>query len=346
MKTKLQLILTIILCILIIQTHAQKAEDIGAGVIDFLLSNPKTANKINSTEVAALDVIRDILKTKSFREHEIAVATAGSDQIILNEPSTGKQATIVKDQSNNIYLLYQGIIYPIEKSLIEQANIPERDSYENAIISKITLPGYNINILEDQYNKQNMGLELGKKLLYTSSRFDTYQEAEKKFGRSIDSKLYSNGFSKKQVKKMQKGEITLPDGIEYFEYFYNPKIICLFTYVWRKDLNSDGSFSLDEFNNIKRTFTINEDISICCCDYFDEDDTNSYSLKIDVIEQQTGNIIYTSSRTILSSNGNLQFFEIPEGQKRIGKYFINVVLKNNNTQSVVSQQKEELEIIN
>ena len=77
----------LIFTLVLISSHfsfSQKIEDVGAGVIDFLLRNPKTANKMNSTETIALDIIGDLLKTQSERKYQLEYASAGSNQITIN----------------------------------------------------------------------------------------------------------------------------------------------------------------------------------------------------------------------------------------------------------------------
>jgi len=144
MMKRISLLFLISICV--INSFAQEVEDVGAGIIEFLLRNPKTANKMNKTESITLDIIGGLLKTEAERKRQLEYATVGRDQIIINT-NQGNQAQIVKDTNGNIYLLYEGVIYPIAQELLQQANeydegnvstidnsekkIPYSDSYFN-----------------------------------------------------------------------------------------------------------------------------------------------------------------------------------------------------------------------
>jgi len=129
-------------------------EDIGAGVIDFLLQNPKTANKLNPTEEAALNVIGDLFQTAGQRKHEIHYAESGKDQIILNY-NQSNQATILKDQDGNAYILIDGTLYPIAQSLVTQAQNEYNKPTSNYFYSNIknsTLSTYDLTALSKEFN--------------------------------------------------------------------------------------------------------------------------------------------------------------------------------------------------
>jgi hypothetical protein len=55
---------------------SQQLETIGAGVAEFLLSSPSTANKMNADQQIALSIIGKLLETAGQRKHEINVAKA------------------------------------------------------------------------------------------------------------------------------------------------------------------------------------------------------------------------------------------------------------------------------
>ncbi len=80
---KLILIFSLIV-ITITNSYSQIGEDIASGVIDFLLKNPKTANRMAPAEKVALDIIGDLFKTAGNRKHALNYATAGQDEIIIN----------------------------------------------------------------------------------------------------------------------------------------------------------------------------------------------------------------------------------------------------------------------
>ena len=117
----------IIACLLITSTSlfSQSDKDVAAGVIDFLLRTPKTANKLNTTEKVALDIISDLLKVESARQHQLEYASSSSDRIVINT-NDGRQAQFVKDQNGNIYILVDGEIYP--KMAITFSSLGEKNS--------------------------------------------------------------------------------------------------------------------------------------------------------------------------------------------------------------------------
>lgn len=123
----------LILSILVFSTSyslSQQLEDVGAGVIDFLLRNPKTANKMNSTETVALDIIGDLLKTQSQRKHQLKYASESRSQITINS-NDGRQAQFVKDESGKVYVIIEGVISPVAEQLVNQAKNLEKEYYEN-----------------------------------------------------------------------------------------------------------------------------------------------------------------------------------------------------------------------
>lgn len=99
---------------------SQKLEEVGAGVINFLLRNPKTANKMKTEEKIALDIISDLLKTEGQRKHELEYAASGRSQITINS-GDGRQAKFVRNQNGDIYLLIDNIIYPIAAEFVNEA---------------------------------------------------------------------------------------------------------------------------------------------------------------------------------------------------------------------------------
>jgi hypothetical protein len=125
---------------------SQDLKDAGAGVIDFLLRNPKTADRMKPSESIALDIIGNLLKTSSQRNHELNLAAAGSDKVIINS-NDNRQAEIVRDTNGKIYLLVDGIIYPISDELVKQAQINPNISTTSSIVSIETLYPYNLETL-------------------------------------------------------------------------------------------------------------------------------------------------------------------------------------------------------
>jgi len=140
MKTIISAIMIIISPNLII---SQNVKDISAGVIDFLIQNPKTANKMNSTEKVALEIVSDLFKKSSERKHQLEYSSAGSDQITIVTPN-GKQAKFVKDPQDNVYLLIGDLVYPLDRKLIAQAKKQES-------VPRSSLKEYDETVYEGSY---------------------------------------------------------------------------------------------------------------------------------------------------------------------------------------------------
>jgi len=259
-----------------------KPKQVGAAVIDFLLRNPKTADKMEPNERIALDIIGDLLKTQGQREHEIEYATAGRNQLTINT-SDGRQAQFVKDKSGNIYLVMDGVIHPIAQELINQAsNIP---SIDNA-----TLPPYNLRGLENMFNSN----------------------------------------PKEDISQKYKNEIS-----------------AVFSYKWYRDLDNDGVFNFNEFNQIKRTFYNDEDFYIAI-DYQTEKGFIG-DLEVKIFEDYTGKLIWNEKMYYITLSSNegpmIRGCNIPAGRFPIGIYLIHTNLNDDITSRTVSSKSERFEII-
>jgi hypothetical protein len=132
--------------------YSQKIEDVGAGVINFLLRNPKTANKMNTTEAVALDIIGDLLKTESQRKHQLEYASAGRNQVTINS-NDGRQAQFVRSETGKVFLLIDGVIYPVATELVNQAKGVE----PNKEITATNNDSYDLTKLRNQYNTSGYG---------------------------------------------------------------------------------------------------------------------------------------------------------------------------------------------
>jgi tetratricopeptide (TPR) repeat protein len=263
MKKRLQIIITFSLCMLFSTSFGQKAEDVGAGVIDFLLSNPKTANKMNSTEASALNVLGNFLKTKSARDHELEVAKAGrnqyiennyykeessksvneptptSTQIILNNKSSGQTATLVNDVNGNIYLLYNGTIYPISSELIELA-INRYINDEN--VSK----GAYSNKIGKEYYDKGIAAYKGKDYQYAAELFGS--AAQENY--EMENSIYYKAFSLRQLNRNTEYKNTLIEG--YSRFPSNTKISSALANVYvleGNNLYKEGAEILSSANN-------------------------------------------------------------------------------------------------
>ena len=108
---------------------------------------------MNASEAAALNVISDVLRTSANRKHDMNVANAGRSEIVINT-GENNQGTIYSDIQGNVYLLYNGIIYPISKDLVNQAKSESGESvpdYQPPTINNATLPNFNLSSLESEF---------------------------------------------------------------------------------------------------------------------------------------------------------------------------------------------------
>jgi len=319
-------------------SFSQKFEEVGAGVIDFLLANPKTANKMEPSERVALDIISDLLRTQGQRKHEIEYATAGKDQITINT-NDGRQAQFVKDASGNIFLVVDGVIHsnPIAPELINQAS-----SIPSTSIDNVTLSPYNLRDLESSFNhnpkediRQSYRVQKGGEYLSDiAKKFDVpesdilfiYPESSKR-----EREMWENGvkISKKFFLSILKGK-------------YINEISTVFSYKWHQDLNNDGFLGFNEFNQIKRTFYNDEDFNIAI-DYQTEKGFKG-NLELKIFEDYTGKLIYKKEQIVSNGPRIYHGTSVPAGNLPLGVYLINANLVNDNS-NTVSSKSEKFEII-
>ncbi len=325
-----------------------KPKQVGVAVIDFLLRNPKTADKMKTHEKIALDIVGDLLKTQDQREHELEYATAGKNQLTINT-NDGRQAQFVKDESGNIYLVFEGVIHPIAQEFINQArNIP---SIDNAI-----LPPYNLKGLESRFNSNPTEIVTSN---YRAQKGGEYlSDIAKKFDVPASNIFYwgevPGGFfakygwkpikEKKKIwenRKKISRKYTLWIGKEK----YKNEISAVFSYKWHQDLNNDGALGFNEFNQIKRTFCNDEDFNIGI-DYQTEKNFTG-NLEVKILEDNSGKLIWNEKTNITLSNGGpmISRYNIPTGKFPVGIYFIHTNLNDDITSRTVSSSSERFEIV-
>lgn len=270
MKTKMRVLVIIVSTVFFVDSisYSQELETVGAGVIDFLLTNPKTASQTNATETAALRVIGNLLSISAHRKHEMNVANAGRSEIVINTNS-GNQATVYSDTQGNVYLMYNGTIYPISARLVNQAK------YETVPIKGSTLPAYNLSLLGNEYR-----FEKTTSVYFLHEKEATVCDIANKLNISIHDILIVNAgpyykYSDKQKQKIYKCEkklIRIESG-EYkgfarvdkdncwgcriiislkYKSFKN-EIVTTFTCNWKKDFDGEG-LDFDDFHGLKRSF--------------------------------------------------------------------------------------------
>jgi len=331
-----------------------KPKQVAASVIDFLLRNPKTADKMKPNERIALDIIGDLLKTQDQREHELEYATAGRNQLTINT-TDGRQAQFVKDASGNIFLVMDGVIHPIAQELVYQArNIP---SIDNA-----TLPSYNLGGLESMFNsnpKENISQyyrvqkggeylsDIAKKFGVPESSIFVEGERDKVIYRIGNSKILENR------KKIKRSTFKEGPNLLIFKEKYKNQISAAFSYKWHRDLNNDGGLCFSEFNQIKRTFYNDEDFNIGIQYQTEKGFIGNLELKIfgdytgKLMMDKIPGVIFPNRPEIIHQNGGpvVEWQHIPAGSLPVGVYLININLINNYSNKVVSSKSERFEII-
>jgi uncharacterized protein (TIGR02145 family) len=148
---KTQVIIVFLFFLIQFTCSSQQLETLGAGVLDFLLKNPKTANRMDPTESAALEIISGLLKTSADRQHELNVAETGRSQINLTT-NDGRNAQIVRDASGQLYINYNGMIYPIATELVKEAK--EISTRVKNLSSDV--PEYDLKDLGEKYYSGNI----------------------------------------------------------------------------------------------------------------------------------------------------------------------------------------------
>ncbi|MFX0139865.1 MAG: hypothetical protein ACFFDN_39860 [Candidatus Hodarchaeota archaeon] len=322
-----------------------KPKTVATAVIEFLLRNPKTADKMNPTEQIALDIIGDLLKTQDQREHEIEYATAGRGQLTINT-TDGRQAQFVRDESGNIYLVMDGVIHPIAQELVNQArSLPA--------IENVTLPPYNLgdlesifnsNIAEDIHQIYIVQQEGGEYLSDIAKKFDIPASIIDVIGPIYEKRKmrYRTLSEQREIqedrKKLPKGESLL-----IVKEGYKNQILAIFSYRWDRDLNRDGKIGFDEFNQIKRTFYDDEDFNIGIP--YQTKIGFKGNLELKIFDDYTGNLMVDEKLKILSNGPKVGQQPIPAGSLPIGVYLIYINLINYYSDRVVSSKSEKFEII-
>lgn len=197
------------LCVFLLfsTSYSQGWETLGKGVIDFLRTNPKTASRTNATQAAALNVIGDVLSISAQRKHDMNVANAGRSEVVINT-SRDNSATVYSDTQGNVYLLYNGTIYPISRDLVYQA----KSEFVKPSIKNATLPDYNLSLLKNEYkfNKDTIYVFCGKKKWRRPAIQNTVGKIASEFGVSRDD-IYFEPRTYRRKKTLQGKKYSLLD---------------------------------------------------------------------------------------------------------------------------------------
>ncbi|MCF8224084.1 MAG: hypothetical protein K9J25_13185 [Bacteroidales bacterium] len=142
------LLTSLLFVILVSNAFTQELETFGAGVIEFLLTNPKTAKQTDPTEAAALLTIQKLLGTTAQRKHELNAANAGRTEVIIYA-NNGAEAKLYKDGQGNLYLLHNNKIHPVSEGLVNQAK-----NINQPVIANATLQPFNLLNLKSESNNE------------------------------------------------------------------------------------------------------------------------------------------------------------------------------------------------
>jgi len=349
-------------------SYGQELETMGAGVIDFLLTNPKTANQTNPTEAAALNVLGNLLSISASRQHDMNVANAGRSEIVINT-NTGSNATVYSDTEGKVYLLYNGTIYPISVGLVNQAKTRSEPEIENS-----TLPTYNFSALTSDYK-----FEKTKKLeeYFLEQQEETIEQIAKKHNISVndvyfkevigqenginqyDNNLISETTAKADLKRIYNGEKLkrinhegwfkgycnnlglIGYKVKVYAVFLNMKryeheIVSTFTCNWAKDFSGDG-LDLDDFQGIKRSFYQDEK-QLFVMGYTTE---TAGTWTLEVYEASSGETVY--KKTGIATEGGQVVTVNKYGDKlSAGVYIYNFTLTADGQDKVSKSEKFEI----
>ncbi|SEE63978.1 hypothetical protein SAMN04487765_3527 [Tenacibaculum sp. MAR_2010_89] len=126
-------------------SYGQKLETLGTGVIDFLLTKPKTANPNKVIQLTALNVIGNVCRISS--KNKIDLDNTSQSEIVISTNS-GNEAVVYSTKQGNVHLLYKDVIYPMTASLINLA----KNEYENQKSSYVNTSIKNIPLYESNFS--------------------------------------------------------------------------------------------------------------------------------------------------------------------------------------------------
>lgn len=355
-----KIVLLICLCSIFQSSYSQELESLGVGIINFLLSNPKTASRTNATEAAALNVIGNLLNTSANRKHDMNIANAGKNEVIINT-GTENSAKIYSDSEGNIYLLYNERIYPIADGLVKQA--------ADRIVSEIenrTLPHYDYSILQhDWENIKTIVLNREKIFLKKKERVTLCDLAQKYkvpiqdillawYNPKEDSIILA---SKElpaiaKVYACEKCLIGRKNGTAHFQgdrmlgglglvallpkLGYKDEILTTFSFNWVKDLNGNG-IELDDFQGIKRSFHQDENKTFAMRYSSNNDGVWSF----EIYEALSGKSVYTETGEIQRGIQNV-LVKLKEDFIDKGIYLFAFTLTIDNQNKIVKSDKFEV----
>ncbi|MDA3906661.1 MAG: hypothetical protein PF484_11355 [Bacteroidales bacterium] len=355
----------------LISVQGQTWETIGSGVADFLLSNPKTANRMNTDQQVALNIIGNLLKNAGARKHDINVAEAGKTEINLST-NTGQHIQLVVDANGAFYALSNGKIYPISNNIVKEAEdyvLNQQSGYMNYVKNntvpvndkQLMLPDYNYSKIKNEWDSKKptsrQNIIMHKSPLYISDILNIFEVTKKEIyvwyrkalkpieEPGLYSKYISNKLPLRPLKIKKVKYATVIKGLFNKSYIYlyltDTYFRGAFVAKWLNDINKDGRFEFEEFQDLRRNFYENEPFLIAAgmySQYF-------YNIRITVLNQQTGKIVYEN--IIHSSNEKIDSgcFKFEAGTFNPGMYVFNISIIRTKTNEELKKISDKFQIL-
>ncbi len=354
---KIALILTTIL-IFHVSIHGQTWETIGSGVADFLLSNPKTADKMKPEHQVALSIIGNLLNTSGQRKHELNVANAGRTQMNFNTNS-GQQIQLVMDANGSVYALSNGIIYPISQNIVNEAKdfvLNEQSGYMDYVRGNnensentLMLQNYSLPSLRNTWNKEHsyefIRIPLAEKMKITELMAINNLRISDIYKVTLGGDFVP--LDRNYISRSVRPRSGYADLILFGEYgpLYTSVISTqfrgLFSAKWVKDLNNNGIYEFEEFEDKRRNFYQNESFVIAAGFY----SRFKYFIKLSILDQQSGRVVSTK---YLENNGKSfdhGYIQIERNSLNPGIYVYNISFINSSTNEVLENVSDKFQIL-
>ena len=314
-------LLVLVLILFYTTVSGQILETIGAGVVDFLLSSPSTANKMNTDQQIALSLVGGLLNKAGNRKHDLNVAEAGQTQITLNTDS-GQQIQLAMDTNGSVFAISNGIIYPIGQNVVSQAKeyvLNQQPGYMDYVKNnsnldhKLMLPDFDhftlkskwdINIpsevIEAKYHKNATVSDIVNKYNIRKNQLFFYKlggqplflvdcesckkmlEDKRKFDWKWDGSQQAKLFSGMGI-----SGFTLRGGFLMIANIkHTPR--GMFTAGWFIDSNGNHDAEFSEYQDIRRNFYSDESFVIACGLY----NNHNYYAELKIYDQASGKLIH------------------------------------------------------
>lgn len=281
---------------------------------------------MNATETVALDIIGDLLKTESERKHQLEYANAGRNQITINTDD-GRQAQFVKNEQGKIFLLVDGVVYPIAQNLVNEATGGIKQTYTN-----YTNTNSNAEEVENWIN--NPETVRYKETYYVKSGGEFINNISQNLG--IPKDYIGNENYMRLPKRFHDNRVKIKAGtkLTVAKEYYKTSICTPIVFKWVRDLDGSGYVSFDEFKQIQNTFYDNENFLIAIA--YSTDKFAEGQIKFELLNNYTGELIRQYERDATKNHRGIEYFSISSNELPIGTYTVNAKLLNSSSQTYAS----------